>query len=89
MPRRVVLSSCVCLPDTLPDLKQPCSPGDSVAFKRRRDGKTDGLIRPALVCHNKVRIQRIEAALPAFDGGVEGFQVDCDVGSVFHPGLLS
>ena len=89
VPRSEVLSSCVSLADALPDLKQPCSSGDSVAFEGRRDGKTDGLIRPALVCHNKVGIQGIEAALPAFHGGIEGFQVDCDVGSVFHPGLLS
>ena len=40
----------------------------------------DAVMRIAVAC-------KVPAALPAFHGGIEGFQVDCNVGALFH--LLS
>ena len=81
---RAVLPSGIRFLHALLDFKQPSTPGDTVAFEGRRDGKADGLIRPAFICNNKVCVQRLSAAPPALHGGVEGFQVDCDVSALLH-----
>ena len=39
--------------------KQPSTPGDAIVLEGGRDGKADGLIRPAFVCDNEVCVQRI------------------------------
>ena len=83
-PRRAAPAERIRFPDALPDLKQPPPAGEAAALERGRDGQTDGLVRPALVRHDEVGVQRIEAALPALHGGEEGFQVDRDIGSLFH-----
>ena len=41
------------------DFKQPSASGDTVAFEGGRDGKADGLVRPALIRDNKICVQRI------------------------------
>jgi len=59
------VSRCVVLPSgirflhPLLDFKQPPASGDAVALEGGRDGKADGLVRPAFVRDNKVCVQRI------------------------------
>ena len=56
---RAVLPSGIRFLHPLLDFKQPSAPGDTVAFEERRDGKADGLIRPAFIRDNKICVQRI------------------------------
>ena len=79
----------VCFLNTLLDFKQPSTPGDTIAFERGRDRKADRLVRPAFIRHNKVCVQRVESALPAFNRSVEAFQVDCDIGALLHASAAS
>ena len=76
MPGGIVAAADIRFPDALAHLEQPSSAGDAVAFERRRDGETDGLVRAALVRDDKVGVERVEPSLSALYGGVEGFQVD-------------
>ena len=84
------MSGCTALPlgvdllDALAHLKQPSAAGNAVAFERWRHRQTDGLVRAGLVRHHKVRVERIEVALLALYGGIEGFQVDGKVGVRLH-----
>ena len=84
MPRSIVAAADIRFPDALAHLEQPSAAGNAVAFERRRDGETDGLVRAGLVRDNKVRVERIEVTLPALHGGIKGFQVDSKIGAVLH-----
>ena len=84
VPRRTALPLGVDLLNALTYLKQPSAAGNAVAFQRRRDCQTDGLVRAGLVRDNKVRVERIEVTLPALHGGIKGFQVDGKVGAGLH-----
>ncbi len=88
VPRRVSLPLGIDLPDPLLDFKKPPTPGDAVALEGGRDSKADGLVRPALVRDDKMRIQRVEAALAALYRGIEGLQVDGDIDALFHDANL-
>ena len=89
MSRRVVLSSSVCFLHALLDFKQPSASGDTVAFEGGRDGKADGLIRPALIRDNEVCVHRIKSALTALNRSIEALEVDCDISSLLHaPAIL-
>ena len=81
---RTALPLGVDLLDALTYLKQPSAAGKAVAFERRRDCQTDGLVRAGLVRDNKVRVERIEVTLPTLHGGIKGFQVDGKVGAGLH-----
>ena len=70
-PRRGAEPLGVDLPDVLYHLKQPSPAGDSPGFQAGGDRQTDGLLGAAQVRHHKVGGQGIEAALDAFDRGVE------------------
>ena len=84
MPGRTALPLSIDLLNALTHLKQPSAAGNAVAFQRRRDCQTDGLVRAGLVRDNKVRVERIEVTLPALHGGIKGFQVDGKVGAGSH-----
>ena len=84
MPGRTALPLGIDLLNALTYLKQPSAAGNAVAFQRRRDCQTDGLVRAGLVRDNKVRVERIEVTLPALHGGIKGFQVDGKVGVGSH-----
>ena len=53
MPRGIVAAADIRFPDALAHLEQPSAAGYAVAFERRRDGETDGLVRAALVRDDK------------------------------------
>ena len=59
------------LVDALLHLKQPCAARDLMRLQRRRHGKTDRLVRAALVRNDKVCVEWVKPALRAFDGGIE------------------
>ena len=57
--RCVKLPPDICFLYALLDFKQPPTPGDTVALEGGCNGKADGLVRPALICNNKICVQRI------------------------------
>ena len=57
--RCVVLPSGIRFLHALLDFKQPPASGNAVAFEGGRDGKADGLVRPALIRNNEICVQRI------------------------------
>ena len=79
LPRRLLPSGGVDLPDTLYRLKKPCPTGNSAGLQRRRYRQTDRLLRPALVRHHQMGGQRIHAPFDALLRGIERFQIDRDI----------
>ena len=58
---------------TLLHLKQAPAPRNTVAFQRRRHRQTDGFIRPPLIRHHQISIQRIKSALTTFYRRIKRF----------------
>ena len=54
-----MLALGICLSDVLLDLKQPCAARDAIALEGGRDGKADGLIRPALIRDHEVGVHGV------------------------------
>ena len=65
-------------------LKQPGPAGNAVGLQRRGDGQADGFFRAAAVSHHKAGVQRVQPPLHALHRGIEGLQVNGDIGSVPH-----
>ena len=70
----------------LHDLEQPRAPRYAERLERGRNGQANGLFRSAGVCHDQVRAHRVQPAVDALDGGIEGFEVNGDVSALFHDG---
>ena len=79
-----MLTSDVRFFDALLDLKQTSASGDTVAFEGWRNGKADGFVSPAFIRDNKVSVQRIQATLPALNGGIEALEIDCNLSALFQ-----
>ena len=62
--------------DALDDLKQTRASGHTVCLERRGDGQTDRLLRPALIRHDEVGGQRVQAPLYALHARIEALGVD-------------
>ena len=56
-----------------------------MCFQRGSHGKADGFLGLGNVCDEEVGGQWIESTGNAFHAGVEGFQIDCDIGFLAHP----
>lgn len=89
MARRLGLAPGIDGLDRLDDLEQAWPARNAVGLEGRRDGEAYGLLGAALVRHDEVGGERIEAALGAFDRCVERLEVNGDVGpllvvSLFH-----
>ena len=65
-------------------LKQPGPAGNAIGLQRRSDSQADGLFRAAAVSHHKAGVQRVQPPLHALHRGIEGLQVNGDIGSVPH-----
>ena len=65
-------------------LKQPGPAGNTVGLQRRGDRQADGLFRAAAVSHHKAGVQRVQPPLYTLHRGIEGLQVNGDIGSVPH-----
>ena len=75
---------CVDLLYPLDNLEKPCPAGNPVGLETGGHGQTDRFLRTAVIRHNQVGGQRVKVTLHAFDGSVETFQINGDIGSV-HP----
>ena len=85
----LLLPPGVHLPDPLVHLEKPAAPGDAVAFEGGRDGKADGLVRPALIRNDEICVHRIKSALSTLNRSIEALEVDCDISSLLHaPAIL-
>jgi len=82
--RQVSSPRCIDLLKPLLHLKEAGAPRHTETFERGRRRKADGLIGAALIRNHKIRVQRIQTALPALHGGVKRFQINRDVGARFH-----
>ena len=78
--RRAALPFGVDLPHTLDHLKEPRTARDAVGLQCRRHREADGLFRAARVCHHKVRLHRVQAALHALHGRVIRLEINGDIG---------
>ena len=76
------------LPHTLVHLKQPRPAPDPIRLQRRRDRQADRLLRPLLIGHDEIRLQRVESPRRAFHRRIEGFEIDGKIGPVRHPRRL-
>ena len=85
--RRIPAPVGVDASDCLHDLEQPCAPRNAVGFEGRGDGQADGLLRAARIGYDQMRVECIQAPVHALYGGVEGLQVDGDIGTGFRGGL--
>ena len=68
----------------LDDLEQPRPSGYAHGLQRGRDGQADRLLRAPLIRDDQMGIHGIQSALNALDRSIEGFQVDGDIGPLFH-----
>ena len=64
--------------------KQPGPAGNAVGLQRRGNSQADGLFRAAAVSHHKAGVQRVQPPLYTLHRGIEGLQVNGDIGSVPH-----
>ena len=69
---RMLFSFDIDFPDSLLYFKKTTSSGHAKAFQRWCDSKTDGFVCTADVCHDKVGVKGVKAALPTFYGSVKG-----------------
>ena len=69
--------------DPTDGLKEAGAAGYAVAFEGGGDRQADGLFGAGGVGHQEIGAHGVEASLDAFHRGVEGFQVDGDIGSAF------
>jgi len=76
------------LPHALVHLKQPRPAPDPIRLQRRRDRQADRLLRPLLIGHDEIRLQRVESPRRAFHRRIEGFEIDGKIGPVRHPRRL-
>lgn len=79
-----LLSPKILLLDPLHHLEQPGAARDAIRFERWRDCKTDRFLCAAHICNDEVCCQWVQTTLNAFDGSVERFQVDGDIGVVWE-----
>ena len=68
--------------DAFRDLIDPGAVLDPHLFESRGYRQADGALAAGGIRHHKLRRHRVEAALHAFDGGVETLQVDDDIDPV-------
>ena len=74
LPGRMLFSFDIDFPDSLLYFKKTTSSGHAKAFQRWCDSKTDGFVCTADVCHDKVGVKGVKAALPTFYGSVKDFK---------------
>ena len=63
-------------------LEEPCPARDTEGLDGGAGRQADGLFRPALICDHKGGSERIKTAFHTFHGGIEGLEVDGDVGFI-------
>ena len=68
----------------LDDLEQPRPSGHAHGLQRGRDGQANRFLRAPLIRDDQMGIHGIQSALNALDRSIEGFQVDGDIGPLFH-----
>ena len=68
----------------LDDLEQPRPSGHAHGLQRGRDGQADRLFCAPFVRNDQMGIHGIQSALDALNRSIEGFQVDGDIGPLFH-----
>ena len=65
--------------DLLHRFKQPGTTGNAEFFQGRGYRQTDGFIGARFICHDQMRIERVQPAFHAFYRRKERFEVDGDV----------
>ena len=63
-------------------LEEPCPARDTEGLDGGAGCQADGLFRPALICDHKGGSERIKTAFHTFHRGIEGLEVDGDVGFI-------
>ena len=66
------------------DLKQTGAAGNAVSLQGGGNRKTDGFVGACGIRYHQTVLHRVEASFNTFHRGIEGLQVNGDIGFVFH-----
>ena len=64
------------------DFVEAGATGDALGFEGWGNGETDGFVGAGFVGDDEFSLEGVKTAFHAFHGGVEGFEVDGDVGLI-------